>query len=668
MIKITLAVTGIAVPALASFKLVEGIESIEKSIGSVSRNAGSLLDHAIKSVESRTKNHHDLATSTSTSNNMDFTALKPLEGPDLRKLESFLRTRDENRALGNLSRTTTTDGHVKWVCNDHYHESCRQRLEELVNACGGYIVGGAHVKIKLISNTVAKAFYQEMVKVPDICTLYLELMWSVTQKDLQALVDAVAKMGEMSLAINYSFSKKHPLDIALRKSMIVLIPNLHNLTLRSQGDSVKITISQGKIQDVQLTILSDVVLSDGQSDGLSHPQIPQSTVEMIKSHLGGTLGFNSKLSSVLIKVLPEHGINIVRFMVAELGMQKGLDPSNTQSALNITIQWRLNNTAKTEVVLDFSADSVEPSISTSVQMGPLEVSSGDPGLTRHYLELFREFGWSITTLKTNVAFTDELAYALDVATQERGSKIMELVLNQFPLSSSGLESMDRVIERSQDLVRFGYYLFISVVETESQKTKHILDRHHENIHAMIIGLFTYKLLPDIFREFRTRRDFPKLDTFHFNQLGPSWIPLTHEYARWITDMVSAPHEQTMTGIIDLGSEAPRAECVLSSVWEPLRQIGLRGLQLQHEDWSMVIKAIDFRNLKTLDLSESNFSVREFELMVDCIPVQANRVDTLIIIVLETDVARYYPTDAVHEKIALLQEKAPGVCLRINNLT
>ncbi|KAG0210249.1 hypothetical protein BGX31_001952, partial [Mortierella sp. GBA43] len=62
MIKITLAVTGIAVPALASFKLVEGIESIEKSIGSISRNAGSLLDHAIKSVESKTKNRHDLAT------------------------------------------------------------------------------------------------------------------------------------------------------------------------------------------------------------------------------------------------------------------------------------------------------------------------------------------------------------------------------------------------------------------------------------------------------------------------------------------------------------------------------------------------------------------------------------------------------------------------------
>ncbi|KAG0208135.1 hypothetical protein BGX31_002418 [Mortierella sp. GBA43] len=419
------------------------------------------------------------------------------------------------------------------------------------------------------------------------------------------------------------------LDLLATQSSV--IPNLKNLTLKSQEASVKITLSQGKIQDVQLTILSDGVLSYGQSDGLSHPQIPHSTVEMIISHLGGTPEINSNLSSVSIKVLPEHGTNIVRLIVAELGMQKGLDPPNTQSALNITIQWRLNNAAQIDVVLNFSADSVEPSISTSVRMDPQEVSSGDSGLTRHYLELFREFGWSITTLNTNATLTDELAYALDVATQERGSKIMELGLNQFSLSSSGLESMDRVIERSQDLVRLEFYSFITDVETESQKTKHILDRHHENIHAMSIGILTYKLLPDISREFRTRRDFPKLDTLYLTNF-------------------------------ELGSEAPRTECVLSSVCVPLRQIGLWYLQLQHEDWIMVIKAIDFRNLKTLDFERSNFSVREFELMVDCIPVQANRVDMLNIFVLETDFARNYATDAVHEQIALLREKVPRVHL------
>jgi hypothetical protein len=271
-------------------------------------------------------------------------------------------------------------------------------------------------------------------------------------------------------------------------------------------------------------------------------------------------------------------------------------------------------------------------------------------------------------LKTGVIFTDELAYALDVATQERGSKILELDLDPISLSSSGLESMDRVIERSQDLVRLGFSPLITDIETELQKTKHILDRHHENVHAMNIGILAHKQLPDISRAFRTRRDFPKLDTLFLVLDSASRIPLTHEYVQWITDMVSAPHERTTTGIIEPGPEAPRTEYVLPSEWVPLSYIELCGFQLQHEDWSMVIKAIDFQNLKTLNLHRSNFSVREFELMVDCIPVQANRVDILAIFVLGTDFARNYATDAVHEQIAFLREKDPQVHLFINELT
>ncbi|CAF4138896.1 unnamed protein product, partial [Adineta steineri] len=46
----------------------------------------------------------------------------PLQGPDLREVETYLDVADNKRSLGNLYRTVTTDGHVRWVCLEHYDD------------------------------------------------------------------------------------------------------------------------------------------------------------------------------------------------------------------------------------------------------------------------------------------------------------------------------------------------------------------------------------------------------------------------------------------------------------------------------------------------------------------------------------------------------------------
>ncbi len=43
-----------------------------------------------------------------------------VEGAALRGIESFLKKTDEHRKFGNLFRTATNDGHVRWVCLQHY--------------------------------------------------------------------------------------------------------------------------------------------------------------------------------------------------------------------------------------------------------------------------------------------------------------------------------------------------------------------------------------------------------------------------------------------------------------------------------------------------------------------------------------------------------------------
>ena len=44
----------------------------------------------------------------------------PLQGAELRELETYLELCDSKRSLGNLHRIVTTDGHVRWVCLEHY--------------------------------------------------------------------------------------------------------------------------------------------------------------------------------------------------------------------------------------------------------------------------------------------------------------------------------------------------------------------------------------------------------------------------------------------------------------------------------------------------------------------------------------------------------------------
>ncbi|CAF1365537.1 unnamed protein product [Adineta ricciae] len=45
----------------------------------------------------------------------------PLQGAQLRELEAFLDFVDDKHSLGNLYRTITDDGHVRWVCLEHYN-------------------------------------------------------------------------------------------------------------------------------------------------------------------------------------------------------------------------------------------------------------------------------------------------------------------------------------------------------------------------------------------------------------------------------------------------------------------------------------------------------------------------------------------------------------------
>ncbi|ORZ06595.1 hypothetical protein BCR41DRAFT_425118 [Lobosporangium transversale] len=122
-----------------------------------------------------------------------------LEGADLRRLSTFLQTNDENRQLGNLYRTTTERGHVKWVCVDHYRSTYKEKeqksFEDVVAMNGGkYDSQLGKVVIELKSRITAREFFEALTKAKHIYELEITFSkdWDWTRTDLEALKNALS--------------------------------------------------------------------------------------------------------------------------------------------------------------------------------------------------------------------------------------------------------------------------------------------------------------------------------------------------------------------------------------------------------------------------------------------------------------------------------------------
>ncbi|KAG0307733.1 hypothetical protein BGZ98_009932 [Dissophora globulifera] len=109
------------VPALAHFKQVEGINSIEKTLDTTQATIGTLVDGSIAFIKDRVDNITNRINVLVGS--MDLENQESLDGADLQQLGSYLEVDESNRVLSNLFRIINSDGHVKWVCGDHIGDS-----------------------------------------------------------------------------------------------------------------------------------------------------------------------------------------------------------------------------------------------------------------------------------------------------------------------------------------------------------------------------------------------------------------------------------------------------------------------------------------------------------------------------------------------------------------
>ncbi|KAG0041438.1 hypothetical protein BGZ83_001798, partial [Gryganskiella cystojenkinii] len=214
LIKFGTSIAGHVVPTLASLKIIELADSVAQTVESVNAK----IDYSLQCIDKQsdiilgrsTGDFADTESSTTvTQQDLDsyLSGVEGLEGVELRQLGSFLKTSKDENLLGNLYRMTTSDGHVKWVCLDHYRagyqEAHTQKLREVVDlARGKFDEQLGKVTITLFSKLTASEFYSSLSKAKGVLELNVILGHECSRSELQGLEVALKKSRVSILRLN----------------------------------------------------------------------------------------------------------------------------------------------------------------------------------------------------------------------------------------------------------------------------------------------------------------------------------------------------------------------------------------------------------------------------------------------------------------------------------
>ncbi|KAF9274072.1 hypothetical protein BGZ88_003297 [Linnemannia elongata] len=214
LIKFGTSVAGHVVPTLASLKVVELVDTVQQTVESVTAKINyslECIDSQLAKVQASSPGDfidtepRTEITQQSLANYLN--DVEGVEGVELRQLGSFLKTSKDENLLGNLYRMTTSDGHVKWVCRDHYRASYQekhvQKLRDVVKlGRGEFDEQLGRIEIVLESRFAAAEFYSAVSKAKGVLELIVELRWECSRRDLEALHDALKKSGVPMLRLD----------------------------------------------------------------------------------------------------------------------------------------------------------------------------------------------------------------------------------------------------------------------------------------------------------------------------------------------------------------------------------------------------------------------------------------------------------------------------------
>ncbi|CAO3566686.1 unnamed protein product [Mortierella alpina] len=139
--------------------------------------------------------------------------IEPYERPDasqgkadLRHLKDFIKDADEHWVPECLHPVVTQQGHVAWVCDDHYRLACDGNEHQALAAAvemndGSYQPQLGKISITLGSNSRAAEFFKALVIARPIDDLDISFNWDCSRAELEAFESALKKLTIRKLRI-----------------------------------------------------------------------------------------------------------------------------------------------------------------------------------------------------------------------------------------------------------------------------------------------------------------------------------------------------------------------------------------------------------------------------------------------------------------------------------
>ncbi|KAF9199790.1 hypothetical protein BGZ49_010055 [Haplosporangium sp. Z 27] len=721
MIKYGVVAAGLVVPPLNHFKIAENIDSAQEYLSFIKSNISPLVNDTIKYLKEIKSNGDNQSNINSEGGQSSFDSLEALEGADLRQLKNYLNVEDQDRVLGNLYRIITQEGHVKWVCFDHYRANYRgssiQFLLDFVKANDGeYITETGEIKITITSSTLAKHFYNALVKARGIQELHFTFGWDASYDDLQAFSTAVSTANVIRLSLdgtnlkgpardlvnrsrrfdpilqlasnarvqslglvgfgdffsrisNYSPALNHKLSefsadfriiskgksvklfqaflehchalskLELRSTQLFLIPEailktlseiscFKSLLINCGRFSINRSFSQGKSQDTtgvvsQLGELNQYDIEYIQNCHLTHLDILHTPQAADESHLARIIQ-DSPLVQLRVGCLPARCLAVINLVLSSRErklregstcfksfyiMEEGLPPLVDRKAED----------SNTHIHCCIMFDGDLPiKMDSNVQLQTENpITNEDP-----VCDFVRQFGWSIKAFYTGPTFSDYLAAILDDVSSKKGSLLERIHLDIQSLTASGMRHINNIFERSDKLSEIKPDMFELRDESEAMKIQMLLSQNRQMVTHIpfMMSSSLDQWLPLIVSSIPTRDCIPRMMglILPFDS-SDSRANIQPRNLDWIISMVTSPPQAVRLHEADELVLFDESESKKQSVILKLEIVAVTNIALKPDEWKALIKALDFTALKSLLLGNSNFTLEEFRILVDCIP-------------------------------------------------
>ncbi|KAG0221282.1 hypothetical protein BGX31_010039 [Mortierella sp. GBA43] len=278
------------------------------------------------------------------------------------------------------------------------------------------------------------------------------------------------------------------------------------------------------------------------------------------------------------------------------------------------------------------------------------------GISDPFVDIFHNHGGSIKTLAArNGVIDDEMARILNQGTQDKITRFKSLTFDTKCLSLEGIKLMDRVLRNSHHLEHFALDCH-SLDNHEERKKSEVLASHSQRMTELCLyGSGSEQVTKWIVDTFPSRRELSRLSELQLALRYDSSMD-RHVFVPWLTRMVSAPQ-------LTMGSQAVSPDLAhTAATWTSLKRISLPHHEFKRNDWTSILKAIDFSALEVLELRHTNFTDKELELLIH----RVNNVEGFAPLrILDLSYSSICSMDLaeMYSKLDGLGEKAPHVAVK-----